>query len=201
MLHYPAVDHLATVTKLNPFKFVGATVDAYLEVPFDIDHDCNERVFTNQIDLDTQNRFRDAANLITLNTRVIVDKASYDLLTRYPDLASEMPRNNVTAGSGTLRCKTDLTLIVQELAFDIENGGNDKTVQVAKQYLDSNNEIRHIRLQVWQSQYAHERLGYYMKQAIRGEFTTDNTSNIIIGDWGITVDATGCANVKLQLMV
>ena len=152
----PAVNHLATVTKLEPiYEFVGATVDAYLEVPFDIEFadSVNERVFTNQIDLDTQNRFRDAANLITLNTRVIVDKASYDLLTRYPDLASEMPRNNVTAGSGTLRCQQDLTLIVQELVKDIENGGNAFTVQVAKQYLDSNNEIRHIRLQVWQSQY------------------------------------------------
>ena len=200
----PAVNHLATVTKLEPvYEFVGATVDAYLEVPFDIEFadSVNERVFTNQIDLDTQNRFRDAANLITLNTRVIVDKASYDLLNRYPDLASEMPRNNVTAGSGTLRCQQDLTLIVQELVKDIENGGNAFTVQVAKQYLDSNNEIRHIRLQVWQSQYAHERLAYYMKQAIRGELTTDNTSNIIIGPWGITVDGSTpyCANVATAI--
>ena len=30
----PAVNHLATVTKLEPvYEFVGATVDAYLEVP------------------------------------------------------------------------------------------------------------------------------------------------------------------------
>ena len=136
-----------------------------------------------------------------MNTRVIVDKASYDLLTRYPDLASEMPRNDVTAGSGTLRCQQDLTLIVQELVKDIENGGNAFTVQVAKQYLDSNNEIRHIRLQVWQSQYAHDRLAYYMKQAIRGELTTDNTSNIIIGPWGIAVDGSTpyCANVATAI--
>ena len=49
----PAVNHLATVTKLEPiYEFVGATVDAYLEVPFDIEFaDSVNEVFTNQIDL------------------------------------------------------------------------------------------------------------------------------------------------------
>ena len=50
--------------------------------------------YTNQIDVDSQYRFRDAANLIRANT-AIIDKASYDLFQRYPDLASEMPRNLV----------------------------------------------------------------------------------------------------------
>ncbi len=196
----PAVNHLATVTKLEPvYEFSGATVDGYLEVPFTIENHnaTDDVVYTNQIDADTQNRFRDAANLITLNISVIVDKASYDLLQRYPDLANEMPRNVVTAGSGTLRCQQDLTAIVQELVKDIMDGGNVNTVQVSKQYLGASNVIRHIRLQVWQSQYAHERLAYYMKEAIRGELTTDNTNNIIIGPWGITTDSSSpyCANV------
>ena len=51
-------------------------------------------------------------------------------------------------------------------------------------------------MQVWQSVYAHERLGYYAKQAITGDLTSDNTNNIIVGDWGITNDAGNCANVQ-----
>ena len=46
-------------------------------------------------------------------------------------------------------------------------------------------ELIHIRLQVWQSVYAHERIGFYMKQAINGNLTYDNTDNIIVGDWGL----------------
>ena len=55
-------------------------------------------------------------------------------------------------------------------------------------YLGNNDELIHIRLQVWQSAYAHQRLAYYSKQAITGDLDDSNTNNVI-GDWGITNDA------------
>ena len=49
------------------------------------------------------------------------------MLDRYPDLAQDMPRNqNGGSRMEQLRCKTDLGLILDAIAFDIENGGNDR---------------------------------------------------------------------------
>ena len=185
-------DHLATVTKVTPItEFVGATVDAFQQNEFiGTYHDgANDLVYTNQLGADSQYRFRDAANLIRANSSVIVDKASADMLNRYPDLNTEMPRNILGSTAGTERCQADLGIIVNEIAKDIENGGNENTVTAAKFYLNTFNEIQHIRLQVWQSVYAHERLGFYIKQAINGNLDYTNTNNIITGDWGITNDA------------
>jgi len=197
------VDHLATVTKVLPaYEFVGGTVNAYTEVPFIVDyHDAGtDQIYTNQIDVDARGRFRDAANLIRANRKVIVDKAAYDMLQRYPDLALSMPRNaNGTSTDGTLRCKTDLGLILDGLADDLYDGGNLETITAAKFYIGASGELQHIRLQVWQSVYAHERLGFYAKQAVTGDLTYDNTDGIIVGDWGITNDAGGCANVKTAI--
>ena len=199
----PAVDHLGTVTKKTPaYKFQGGTVNAYRETTFPVSyHDAaTDLIYANQIDVDGQYRFRDAANLIRKNRSAIVDKAAHDMLERYPDLAQDMPRNeNGGSTDGTLRCKTDLGLILDGIANDIEFGGNFKTVEAANFYLNQNNELLHIRLQVFQSVYAHERLGYYAKQAITGDLTQDNTDAIIVGDWGITQDAGGCANVKTAI--
>ena len=197
------VDHLATVTKVLPaVEFAGGTVNAFGDTTFDITYEdtANDIAYTNQIDLDAQYRFRDAANLIRANRGVIVDKAAYDMLTRYPDLAQDMPRNDGGGSTdGTLRCKTDLGLILDGLAEDIENGGNLETVTAARFYIGGSGELLHIRLQVHQSVYAHERLGYYAKQAITGDLTYDNTDNIIVGDWGITNDAGNCANVQTAI--
>ncbi|AOO02099.1 hypothetical protein Np151112_088 [Synechococcus phage S-RIM2] len=193
------VDHLGTITKVEPaYEFMGGTVDAFLETPFTTTyHNANDDVlYTNKIDLDSRYRFRDAANLIDANTSVIVDKAAADMLSRYPDLATEMPRNAGDSTDGTLRCKTDMALIVGAMSKDIRNGGNFFSVEAARFYLGTSNELQHIRLQVWQSVYAHDRLGFYMKQAINGDLTYDNTDDIIVGDWGITNDPGGCANVK-----
>ena len=193
------VDHLGTITKVQPaYEYIGGTVDAFLETPFTTTyHDAaDDELYTNKIDLDSRYRFRDAANLIDANTSVIVDKAAADMLARYPDLATEMPRNVGGSTDGTLRCKTDMQLLVGAMSKDIRNGGNFFSVEAAKFYLDNNNELQHIRLQVWQSVFAHDRLGFYMKQAITGDLTYDNTDDIIVGDWGITNDPGGCANVK-----
>ena len=195
----PAVDHLATVTKLTPkHEFLGGKVSAYYEVPFPVSyHDAtNDIIVTNQIDETTRNRFRDAAALIRSNTGPIVDKTSHDMLTLYPDLVTEMPRNVAGSTDGTLQCKTDLTLLLEQFCKDIEDGGNLNSTNVAKFYLGTNDVLLHIRLQVFQSIYAHNRLAYYMKQAILGDLTYDNTDDIIVGDWGITQDGGGCANVQ-----
>ena len=192
-------DHLATVTKVLPaYEFVGGTVDAYIEVPLTADyHDgTSDLVYTNQIDIDSRYRFRDSANLIRANSSVIVDKAAADMIARYPDLNLDMPRNGDGSGAGTLRCKTDLSLILDGLADDIEDGGNKNTVAAGNFYLGVNDELLHIRLQVFQSVYAHERLAFYAKQAITGDLDYTNTDGIITGDWGITNDAGGCQNVK-----
>ena len=196
------VDHLATITKVQPAReFQGGTVDAFDELTFTTSyHNSTDNIlYANQLDTDSQYRFRDAANLIRANTSVIVDKAAYDMIQRYPDLSNDMPRNTDGSGAGTLRCKTDLGLIVEAIAKDIEFGGNKNTVRAAKFYVDNKNELQYIRLQVWQSVYAHDRLGVYLKQAITGDLTYDNTDNIITGDWGITNDAGGCANVKTAI--
>ena len=195
-------DWLDTITKVSPaYEYIGAVADGFIDVPFDISyHDAtNDIVYTNQIDLDSRNRFYDAANLIRLNKGPIVDKTAYDLIQRYPDLALDMPRNGDGSGSGTARCKTDLSLILDNIAKDIESGGNENTIRAIESYLGINDEIQHIRLQLLQSLYAHTRLGYYMKQAITGDLTEDNTDNVVVGDWGITNDPGGCANVKTAI--
>ena len=188
----PAIDHLATITRLLPaIEFQGGEVDALNELEFNLSyHDsATDTAYTHRLDPSSQDRFRDAANLIRENTSVIVDKAAFDMIDRYPDLANDMPRNADGSGNGTLRCKTDLGLIVEGVAKDIEHGGNKNTVRAAKFYVDSKNELQHIRLQVWQSVFAHDRLGVYLKQCVTGDLDYTNTDNIITSDWGITNDA------------
>ena len=47
-------------------------------------------MFTNQIGASGKYRFQDAADLVQLNAGPIVDKASVDMLARYPDLALDL---------------------------------------------------------------------------------------------------------------
>ena len=74
-----------------------------------------------------------------------------------------------------------------------------ETITAAKFYIGNSGELQHIRLQVWQSVYAHERLGFYAKQAVTGDLTYDNTDGIIVGDWGITNDAVDVQTSRLPL--
>ena len=131
------VDHLGTITRVEPaYEFIGGAIDAFLEVPFTSTyHDATEdELYTNRIDASSRYRFRDAANLINANSPVIVDKAAADMLTRYPDLATEMPRNTTLTSEGTQstagtdRCKTDLSLILQAISDDIRDGSNQKVL-------------------------------------------------------------------------
>ena len=197
------VDHLASVTRVEPvIEFAGGTVNAFLETDFNIDYQdtVNDLIYTNAIGPDTQYRFRDAAGLIRANRTPIVDKAAADMITLYPDLAQDMPRNQGGGSTdGTLRCKTDLGQILDAIANDIEEGGNKNTVTAGNFYVGGNGELQHIRLQAFQSIYAHDRLGFYAKQAITGDLDETNTTAIIVGDWGITQDGGGCANVKTAI--
>jgi hypothetical protein len=187
-------DWLAYVSKITPaYEYLGATVDAFIEVPIDLSLHVSDidTIYTNRIDLKTKDRFKDAANLIRLNRGAIVDKASFDLLDRYPDLIIDMPRNDDGAGGGTLRCKTDLGQILDGIAEDLEDGGNRNTIRSGRFYLGNNDVLLHIRLQAWQSAYAHERLAHYTKQAITGDLDDTNTDDVIISDWNITNDTPG----------
>ena len=122
------------------------------------------------------------------------------MLQRYPELAQDMPRNQGGGSTdGTIRCKTDLGLFLDAIANDIENGGNLETVTGTGFYINNQGGLRYIRLQVFQSVYAHERLGYYAKQAITGDLDDTNTNSIVVGDWGITQDGGNCANVQTAI--
>ena len=58
------------------------------------------------------------------------------------------------------------------------NSSTTKIVETANFYLGNNNELRHIRLQVVQSIYAHDRLAVYIKEAITGDFTRNTEFNL-----------------------
>jgi len=196
---YPTGDYLGSLTRVAPvYEYLGAYVDAYYSVPFDIDqvNNVDDYIVTRRIDTASRNRFYDAANLIRYNREAIVDKTAYDMLQKYPELALTMPGNEDGDGSGTERCKTDLGLLLDAVAKDIQYGGNFNTVTGVKFYIKNNGEIQHVRLQLLQSLYAHERLGYYAKQAVIGDLTSANTDQPIIQPWGITVDAGDCQNVR-----
>ncbi|NDI02420.1 MAG: MFS transporter, partial [Actinobacteria bacterium] len=91
------------------------------------------------------------------------------MLDRYPSLATDMPRNGDGSGAGTQRCKTDLSQILAAVVKDLKFGGNRYTVEAAKFYLGQNDEIQHVRLQLYASLYAHEQLGEMAKLAITGD--------------------------------
>ena len=194
------VDHLGTVTRTAPTAEYGAgVVDSVLVSEFT----CNEEFadddlfIATQIYPDTQSRFKDAATLIRQNAGIIVDETAGDMLNRYPNLVVDMPRNAGGASTlGTLRCKTDLTLLLNAIADDIDNGGTGNTVTALKFYLGASGEILHIRLQLLQSLYAHERLSFYAKAAIDGTLVTNYSDRVVIPPAGITNDPGGCQNVK-----
>ena len=123
------------------------------------------------------------------------------MLNRYPSLAQDMPRNGDGSGAGTQRCKTDLAQILAAVVKDLKFGGNRYTVEAAKFYLGQNDEIQHVRLQLYASLYAHEQLGEMAKLAITGdlEAAAQYTDAVIVSDIGITNDPGNCANVKTAI--
>ena len=194
------VDHLGTVTRVQAAKpYAAGIVDATVVSEFTCNKEFpdDDLFISTQLWPDSQSRFKDAATLIRKNAGIIVDETAGDMLNRYPDLTVDMPRNASGASNlGTLRCKTDLSLLLNAIADDIEFGGSGNTTTAFKFYLGENGEILHIRLQLLQSLYAHERLAFYAKQAIDGTLTTTYSDRVVIPPAGITNDPGGCQNVK-----
>lgn len=198
------VDHLATVTKVSaPFEYASATAYSSRTDSLVVRYvdGVNKYFWVNEIFGDDRYRYQDAANLIELNSEAIVDETSGRLLDYYPNLLTEMPRNQDGSGNGTSRCKTDLSLLLASIVKDLRFGGNFYSTEAAKFYLGQNDEIQFIRLQLYGSLYAHEQLGEMCKLAITGDLaaSAQYTDAVIIPDIGITQDPGGCANVKTTI--
>jgi hypothetical protein len=177
---------------------VSAKVSNYIKTPFianQLDTATNN-ILTGQFDTDDRHRFRDAANLLRLNLTYIVDESAGRLKNRYSDL--NIPGDTSVSLDGTNRCKLDLSLLLNAVADDLEDGGNYNSVTAAKFYLDSNGGLNYIRLQALQSLYAHTQMSLLCQDAVSGDlsYTPTYTSQIPIPPTDVIVDGGGCANVK-----
>lgn len=178
----------------------GATakVSNYIQTSFAVNqiNTTTNNILTGQFDDSTRHRFRDAANLLRLNSTYIVDESAGRLKNRYPDL--DIPGDNSNSLDGTNRCKLDLSLLLNAVAEDLENGGNYNTVTAAKFYIDANGGLNFIRLQALQSLYAHTQMSLLCQSAIDGSlsYTPAYTNQIPVPPTDIIVDGGGCANVK-----
>jgi hypothetical protein len=180
---------------------VEAQIGAYLDIPFVVNKiaPATDTITTYQIFGDSQNRFKDAANLIRINSTYIIDEAAGRMKARYPDLI--IPGDEDGSGNGTSRCKVDLALILSEVVKDIEFGGNANSLAAARFYLDENGGLRFIALQVLQSVFAHQQISLLCQDAVVGRLssTPQYTNEIPINPIGITIDSGACANVRSKI--
>ena len=194
-------DYLGTLTRtVAPYEYAAGKVYATRTDDLTVRsvNPTSKNFWVNEITPTTYSRFIDAAELIQSNSEAIVDEAAGRLIARYPQLATTMPRNQDGTGSGTQRCKTDLSIILGAIVKDLSNGGNRFTTEAAKSYLGANDEIQHIQFQLWGSLFAHKQLGEMSKLAITGDLAAavQYTDTVVVSDTGVTQDAGGCANVK-----
>ena len=180
---------------------VTATFSNYSEVPFEGNqiNALSDEIITGQIDEDTQHRFRDAANLLRLNSSYIVEEAAGRMKARYPDLVipGDIPGS---VSDGTNRCKLDLTLLLDAVIKDIENGGSYESVTAARFYLNAEGGLNFIQLQALQSIYAHTQMNELCQLAIAGELSTTPlyTEILPVSPIGVQIDPSSpeCANVR-----
>jgi len=177
---------------------VTAKASNYIETSFTVNqiNATTNNIITGQLDADSRHRFRDASNLLRLNATYIVEESAGRLKNRYPDL--EIPGDTSISLDGTNRCKLDLSLLLNAVAEDLENGGNYNSVTAAKFYLDSNGGLEYIRLQALQSLYTHTQMSLLCQSAIDGtlSYSPTYTNQIPVPTTDIIVDGGGCANVK-----
>lgn len=177
---------------------VTAKASNYIETPFTVNqiNTSTNNIITGQFDDDNRHRFRDAANLLRLNSSYIVEEVAGRLKNRYPDL--EIPGDGPNNLDGTNRCKLDLSLLLDAVAEDLENGGNYNSVTAAKFYINSDGGLNYIRLQALQSLYAHTQMSLLCQSAIDGtlSYTPTYTDRIPVPPTDVIVDGGGCANVK-----
>jgi hypothetical protein len=180
---------------------VTAIVSTYFAIPFDVKQikSSTNTLVTDQIYTDSQHRFRDAANLLRLNSTYIIEEAAGRLKNRYPNLL--IPGDSFNSNSGTNRCKLDLSLLLQAVIKDLENGGNYESITAARFYLDENGGLRFIQRQVLQSVYAHTQMNILCQQAINGQLSkTPQYTNVSpVPPINITIDNNDCANVVSQI--
>jgi hypothetical protein len=183
------------------YNSVTAKVSTYFTIPFVAKqvNTSNKIITTDQIYTDSHHRFRDAANLLRLNSAYIIDEAAGRLKNRYPDLV--IPGDSSLSVEGTNRCKLDLSLLLQAVISDIENGGNYETITAARFYLDVNGGLRFIERQVLQSVYAHTQMNDLCQKAVIGELseTPEYTDRFPIPPVDITIDLGDCADVRSQI--
>jgi hypothetical protein len=177
---------------------VTAKVSNYIQTSF-VANQINTTtniILTGQFDDGARHRFRDAANLLRLNSTYIVDESAGRLKNRYSDL--NIPGDTSNSLDGTNRCKLDLSLLLNAVAEDLENGGNYNTVTAARFYIDANGGLNFIRLQALQSLYAHTQMSLLCQSAVDGSlsYTPSYTNQIPVPPTDIIVDGGGCANVK-----
>jgi hypothetical protein len=183
------------------YNSITAKVSTYFAIPFVVKQiDTSDKIITtDQIYSDAQHRFRDAANLLRLNSAYIIDEAAGRLKNRYPDLV--IPGDSASSTEGTNRCKLDLSLLLQAVISDIENGGNYESITAARFYLDSNGGLRFIERQVLQSVYTHTQMNELCQQAVIGQLseTPEYTERFPIPPVDITIDLGDCADVRAQI--
>jgi len=178
---------------------VSAITSNYIEVPVigELINPSTKQISSGQIDLDSRHRFRDAANLIKLNSNYIISEVVGRMKSRYTDLS--IPGDIAGSLDGTNRCKLDLSLLLDAVVKDIEMGGNYNTVTAAKFYVDADGGLNFIRLQALQSLYAHTQMSELCQQAVEGvlSYTPEYSDILPIPPLGIIDDpATQCADVR-----
>lgn len=179
---------------------IVAKVSNYIETPFIANqvNSANDYIISGQFDTDAQYRFVDAANLLRLNSSYIIDEVAGRLKSRYSDLVIPGDSLGSLDGDGTNRCKLDLSLLLNAVVTDLENGGNYNSVTAARFYLDANGGLEYIRLQALQSLYAHTQMSILCQDAISGNLSPTSlySTNIPIPPIDVTIDPGECANVK-----
>ena len=135
---------------------------------------------------DSSSRYYDAANLIESNKTLIAEVAVDRMLTQFPTF---------TVPTGNQACIDDIKDVLDQVCFDLRNGGNHKTYDAAAIYIYDS----FLSGEENESRYAFEQARDMAIQAMRNEaITITGSSETQVTDGTITADPAGaplCANV------
>ena len=114
-------------------------------------------------------RYRDASNLISANRQEIIDYAFNQMQVSFPSFT-------VPGTNGDEKCKRDIGYIVDALAKDLYNGGNNHIIEATRAYFDATGALTTEGLagETTQSIFAFNRAKDWAKKAISN--LLDNTS-------------------------
>lgn len=194
--------NLTGITRTNSGD-VSSTISTEFTIPFTVQGIDSgiKTITTDQYFNDTQHRFRDAANLLRQNATYIIEESHGRMKARYPDLV--IPGDEDGSGSGSERCKLDLSLLLSAVIKDLEDGGDYNTVNAGRYYIDSSGGLRFIATQVLQSVYAHLQMSDLCQLAVSGQLSEQPlyTDRFPIPPIDITSDAGLCADVRSAIDV